>query len=220
MLNFIVVIFQKGKGKLYYLATMNPYDSEDLKRIENHLKNREKYDFKTIEKHRNLNEIFYKFSKEDTVLLDSLTSLVTNEMFVGKEFNESVHSNILKDIKRLGTKVSNLVIVSDYVFSDGIKYDSYTESFKRELGKINCELASFSDVVIEASFGNLIFHKGEEVLEDENFYKAINMTLSMFTVIPLPKYEWDDRAAKHIMKLYPFIGLIIGALWYLSFCIK
>lgn len=52
------------------------------------------------------------------------------------------------------------------------------------------------------------------------FYKAINMTLSMFTVIPLPKYEWDDRAAKHIMKLYPFIGLIIGALWYLSFCIK
>ncbi|CAG9342741.1 adenosylcobinamide-GDP ribazoletransferase [Clostridium perfringens] len=49
------------------------------------------------------------------------------------------------------------------------------------------------------------------------FYKAINMTLSMFTVIPLPKYEWDDRAAKHIMKLYPFIGLIIGILWYLSF---
>ena len=42
------------------------------------------------------------------------------------------------------------------------------------------------------------------------FYKAINMTLSMFTVIPLPKYEWDGRAAKHIMKLYPFIGLIIG----------
>ena len=56
--------------------------------------------------------------------------------------------SILKDIKRLGTKVSNLVIVSDYVFSDGIKYDSYTESFKRELGQINCELASFSDVVI------------------------------------------------------------------------
>lgn len=41
---------KKGKGELYYLATMNPYDSEDLKRIENHLKNREKYDFKTIRK--------------------------------------------------------------------------------------------------------------------------------------------------------------------------
>lgn len=166
---FYSSLSKKGRGELYYLATMKPYDLEDLKRIENHLKSREKYDFKTIEKHRNLNEIFHKLSKKDTVLLDSLTSLVTNEMFVGKEFNESVHSNILEDIKMLGTKVFNLVIVSDYVFSDGIKYDSYTESFKRELGKINCELASFSDVVIEASFGNLIFHKGEEVLEDENF---------------------------------------------------
>lgn len=53
----------------------------------------------------------------------------------------------------------------------------------------------------------------------KTFYKAINMTLSMFTVIPLPKYEWDDKAAKHIMKLYPFIGLIIGLIWYLSFFI-
>lgn len=155
------------KGELYYLATMNPYDLEDLKRIENHLENRRKYDFKTIERHRDLNGILNKFSKEDTVLLDSLTSLVTNEMFVGKEFNESVNKMILNHIKNLGMKVSNLVIVSDYVFSDGIKYDSYTEVFRRELGAINCELASFSDVVIEASFGNLIFHKGKEVLKNE-----------------------------------------------------
>lgn len=53
----------------------------------------------------------------------------------------------------------------------------------------------------------------------KSFYKAINMALSMFTVIPLPKYEWDDKSAKHIMKLYPIIGLIIGFLWYLSFLI-
>lgn len=163
-------LFEKGLGDLYYLATMNPCDLEDLKRVENHLKSREKYFFKTIEKHRNLKEILNKFSKEDTVLLDSLTSLVTNEMFIGKEFNECVHSNILNDIKALGDRVSNLIIVSDYVFSDGIKYDKYTNSFKRELGKINCTLVSFSDVVLEASFGNLIFHKGEEVLkEDEKF---------------------------------------------------
>ena len=28
--------FKKKNGKLYYVATMNPYDLEDLKRIENH----------------------------------------------------------------------------------------------------------------------------------------------------------------------------------------
>lgn len=158
---------KREEGSLYYLATMNPYDLEDLKRIENHLENRKEYDFKTVEKHRNLNSILNKFSNDDTVLLDSLTSLVTNEMFVGKEFNENVSSMILSHIKSLGSKVSNLIIVSDYVFSDGVKYDSYTEAFRKELGTINCNLAAFSDVVIEASFGNLIFHKGKEVLKNE-----------------------------------------------------
>ena len=50
-----------------------------------------------------------------------------------------------------------------------------------------------------------------------NLYKALNMALSMFTIIPLPKYEWDEKCAKHIMKFYPLIGLIIGLLWYLSY---
>ncbi|MDZ5253351.1 adenosylcobinamide-GDP ribazoletransferase [Clostridium sp. LIBA-8841] len=53
----------------------------------------------------------------------------------------------------------------------------------------------------------------------KSLYKALNMALSMFTVIPLPKYEWDDKVAKHIMKLYPLIGLIVGCLWYFSFFI-
>lgn len=48
-------------------------------------------------------------------------------------------------------------------------------------------------------------------------YKAFNMAISMFTIIPLPKYEWDEDAAKHIMKFYPIVGLIIGTLWYLIF---
>ena len=33
---------KKGKEELYYLATMNPYEYEDFKQIENQLKNREK----------------------------------------------------------------------------------------------------------------------------------------------------------------------------------
>lgn len=43
---------------------------------------------------------------------------------------------------------------------------------------------------------------------------ALNMALSMFTIIPLPKYVWDESSARHMMKLYPFIGFIIGGLWY------
>lgn len=48
----------------------------------------------------------------------------------------------------------------------------------------------------------------------KSLYKGLNMAISMFTIIPLPKYEWDEKSAKHMMKLYPLIGLIIGSLWY------
>ena len=40
------------------------------------------------------------------------------------------------------------------------------------------------------------------------------MAISMFTIIPLPKYKWNDEGAKHIMKFYPLIGLIVGGVWY------
>lgn len=40
------------------------------------------------------------------------------------------------------------------------------------------------------------------------------MAISMFTVIPLPRYEWDDEGGKNIMKFYPAIGLIVGLIWY------
>lgn len=43
------------------------------------------------------------------------------------------------------------------------------------------------------------------------------MAISMFTVIPLPRYQWDDEGGKNIMKFYPVIGLIVGLIWYGSF---
>lgn len=48
----------------------------------------------------------------------------------------------------------------------------------------------------------------------KSLYYALNMALSMFTIIPLPKYVWDEASARHMMKLYPIIGFIIGGLWY------
>lgn len=40
------------------------------------------------------------------------------------------------------------------------------------------------------------------------------MAISMFTIIPMPKHEWDDSGAKHILKFYPLIGLIVGCISY------
>ena len=147
-------------GKLHYVATMNPYDLEDLKRIENHLNERKGYGFNTIEEPVNMINVAEVLEKEDTVLIDSITSIVTNSMFKGKEFIKEVSEEIIYGLINITKKSKNVVFVSDYLFNDSILYDCYTENFRKELGVINRELAKIADVVVECSYGNVIYHKG------------------------------------------------------------
>ncbi len=163
----------ENKGSnLYYVATMSPYDEDDLKRIENHLKEREGYGFQTIEVQRNIDNIINKIEKNDTLLIDSLTSLVTNEMFVLNEFNENIQNNIIMGLKNISKNALNLVMVSDYISSDSITYDSYTENFRKEIGLVNRNVAIFCDVVIECVFNNIIIHKGKDILESYRISNA------------------------------------------------
>lgn len=51
----------------------------------------------------------------------------------------------------------------------------------------------------------------------KKYFKGFLMAVSMFTIIPVPRYEWDDEGGKNIMKFYPVIGLIVGLIWYGAF---
>lgn len=51
----------------------------------------------------------------------------------------------------------------------------------------------------------------------KNIISALNMAISMFTIIPLPKYLWEEKAGKYIMPLYPVVGVIVGGLWFLVY---
>lgn len=148
-----------NKDKVIYIATMKPYDEEDEKKIQLHIKNRKGLNFFTIEKQSNLQEIVSKISTEDTVLIDSITSLLTNEMFVGDEIIYNPLSNILNGLIKIINKARNTVIISDYIFNDAIVYDEITGNFKRQLGMINRELAKLCNKVIECSFGNIKYYK-------------------------------------------------------------
>lgn len=48
---------------------------------------------------------------------------------------------------------------------------------------------------------------------------SFNMCLSMFTIIPTVKYEWNERLRDKMLICFPIIGLIIGALWFLLYLI-
>ena len=157
---------EKKEGELYYLATMKPYDKEDLNRIANHLVDREGYGFTTIEEGLDMKRVADTLSSKDTVLLDSITSLVTNSMFRGKDFFDKIADETVKGVHNICKRAGNVVIVSDYLFSDGIVYDSYTEAFRRELGTVNRKLSEICNIVIECSYGNVICHKGQELLKE------------------------------------------------------
>ena len=151
-----------NKDDLYYIATMKPYDKEDEERIRAHIKQREGFGFKTIEQYRDIERIVSNTSNTSTILIDSITSLLTNEMFFEKEMNDNSSIKIVKGIKKIAQFFDNVVIISDYVFSDSIIYDQYTEQFRRELGNINIEIAKISDKVVECIFGNIQVHKNIE----------------------------------------------------------
>jgi adenosylcobinamide kinase/adenosylcobinamide-phosphate guanylyltransferase len=142
-------------GKVVYIATMKAYDKEDEERIQRHIEKREGLNFITLEVQRNLHEIVNNFEVKDTILIDSITSLLTNEMFIGNEIIKNPSINILNGLKGIMNKAKNIVIISDYIFNDSIEYDEVTESFKKELAIINKELVKISDKVMECSFGNV-----------------------------------------------------------------
>ena len=154
---------ESKNGKLHYVATMNPYDLEDLKRIENHLREREGYGFNTIEETIDMKKVAKDIAQEDTVLIDSITSLVTNSMLKGKEFIKEVNIDILDGLEEIVNSADNVVIVSDYLFSDSMQYDCYTENFRKEIGVVNRKLAKIADTVVECSYGNIIYHKGKVI---------------------------------------------------------
>lgn len=151
-----------NKDKVIYIATMKPYDKEDKERIKKHIENRAGLNFTTLEVEKNLHEIINDIEYDDTVLIDSITSLLTNEMFIGNEIIKNSSAKILNGLRQLMIKTQNTVIVSDYIFNDAVQYDEVTEAFKKELAIINKELARYCDNVIECSFSNAKYIKHEE----------------------------------------------------------
>ena len=162
---------QKADAPLYYLATMIPKDKEDEARIARHQKDREGCGFETIEVGRDIVAAVKECNKHGTFLLDSVTALLANEMFKQNNgdiheysINSHAHIKITADLTELLIKLDNIVIISDFIYSDAFHYDDLTEAYRRSLAHIDIQIARLCDMVIELSFGNIITHKGTEIM--------------------------------------------------------
>lgn len=51
----------------------------------------------------------------------------------------------------------------------------------------------------------------------KNLFNGFIMAISMFTIIPMPYKSWRDEAVRHMMKLYPLVGLVVGLINYCAY---
>ena len=149
---------------LYYIATMRPIDTEDDKRIARHRREREGWGFTTIEQPVDIEKITDTCDASGSFLLDSLTALLMNEMFLqGNRVNEYAAEKIIAGLVHITSTINNIVVVSDYIYSDAILYNPLTEKYRESLAKIDRTAAENCDIVLETAFTNIIVHKGKEI---------------------------------------------------------
>ena len=152
---------KQSSGSLYYVATMKPVDGEDEKRIARHQDERDGWGFITIEQPVDIEGILAKCNRQGSFLLDSLTALLANEMFLPDgRFNENAAEKIIGGMRLVLAEIGNIVVVSDYIYSDAMIYDSFTENYRKALAAIDREAARLCDMVLEAAYTNIVIHKG------------------------------------------------------------
>ena len=159
----------QGEGRLLYIATMYPYkwntteiDPETMQRIERHRAMRADKGFDTVECYRHVEHIVAK--RQDVPLLECMSNLLANEMYLEPDSNAGsdmaetmspVSNKIVQALIDLSTRVQELVIVTNDVFSDGgsLTYDESTREYVKNLAEINCALAREAATVTEVVCG-------------------------------------------------------------------
>lgn len=152
---------------LYYLATMIPVDHEDAARIRRHLSERDGWGFDTIEQGTHILECLSgktlsgkDVSSEGVFLFDSVTALLSNEMFKADgTVDLEAPMRLAEELSQFTSLTGNTVFVSDYIYSDAAFYDDLTEAYRKGLALLDRTLARLCPQVIEVSYGFIKEHK-------------------------------------------------------------
>lgn len=170
------------EGRLLYIATMYPYkwntteiDPETMQRIERHRAMRADKGFDTVECYRHVEHIVAK--RQDVLLLECMSNLLANEMYLEQDSDDGGLAETMSEVEKTGvgmsetlspvskkivqalidlsTRVQELVIVTNDVFSDGgsLTYDESTREYVKNLAEINCALAREAATVTEVVCG-------------------------------------------------------------------
>ncbi|MFD1851593.1 bifunctional adenosylcobinamide kinase/adenosylcobinamide-phosphate guanylyltransferase [Oceanobacillus bengalensis] len=148
-------------GALHYIATSESFDGEMKERIALHRKDRNESgsSWKTWEQATNIGSVAFQFHENDVLLLDCLTTLLSNELFAHELdkskpllHKEEVFHHIWTGIKMLANNCNHLVLVSNEVLSDPIPQNEQMMSYCQLLGNLHKQITSIAKqaYVVEA----------------------------------------------------------------------
>lgn len=157
-----IAVKLSGGGRRFYVATMIPCDDEDRQRIARHRAERAEKGFGTLEIGRDIASALRE-GGDAVYLVDSVTALLLNEMypdFSNPDADPEAAARCRDGLLALAKGAAHTVFLSDYLYSDAVRYDAFTENYRRDLASIDRALADAADAVIELCAGIPIFHKG------------------------------------------------------------
>ena len=162
-------------GPRVYLATARVLDDEMRRRVELHQTARQGRGFSTLERPRGLDDVLPSLPQNATVLLECLGNWTANELF-GEDGDIADAERTIKKIHRtalnLRDQSANLLIVSNDLFCDGVRYDAGTEAYLRALGAFHVFLVGEADAAVECVSGLARMAKGQMPWTDAPIERA------------------------------------------------
>ena len=149
-----------GPKPLYYIAAMQPYDDECLRKIARHRELRREKGFETIERYTGVDTL--KLPETcGTALLECLCNLTANEMYIQPDTPVDPVETVVAGVENLRRQTDTLIVITNDVGSDNEIYSKETRRYIRALGKINAKVAAMADRVYELVAGIPLCLKGE-----------------------------------------------------------
>ncbi|WP_163183857.1 bifunctional adenosylcobinamide kinase/adenosylcobinamide-phosphate guanylyltransferase [Neobacillus sedimentimangrovi] len=157
----------KTGGKLTYIATGVPSDREMKLRIKKHQRDRlaKGSIWRTLEQPVNIGDLASKISENDIILLDCVTTLLNNQLFVAnRNLDESdlaaVKERIQTGIIELRNRAKTVIVVSNEVLHEPIFHDHFILMYGKLLGQIHQFLVNLADQAYLVEAGIPIIMKG------------------------------------------------------------
>ena len=94
----------------------------------------------------------------------------------GGEFYPEAWKLLARELAEAAEGLQNVVFVSDFIYSDACFFEDWTDQYRQSLARLDRQLASLCDVVLDACYGNLLIYKGTEIFKD--FYEGESQKLT------------------------------------------